>query len=106
MPTTTIPSTAKAIAMARMFVPGQEIGRGEGHRDEQQQDDQDEPGLAHAAAGAAAAARMPAICARPFRKPDRHGSQLPPLDATALFSPNEARRMIVSSVIARPSPRR
>ena len=48
MPTTTMPSTAKAIAMARMLAQVRKILRGEGHDDEQRQDDEHQPGLAHA----------------------------------------------------------
>ena len=46
MPTTTMPSTAKAMRHRPHVLPGQEVGRGEAHHREEQQDHQDQPGLA------------------------------------------------------------
>ena len=61
-------------------VPGQEIGRGEGHHDEQHQDDEDQPGLAHpqqAAEALSGAVRAVAVAVADGVRRDRHCSLRP-----------------------------
>ena len=105
IPTTTMPSTAKAIGHGPHVRPGQKMRRRERHSDEQDEQDQDQPGLAHLEEGVrrsapARAARSPAHSTSAGRGPATDSCCH--RTASCCRSETEARCMMFSSVMASP----